>query len=292
MASDLVTGEAVVLGVRAAKLPSRGLAMLLDLTAELAALAVTTLMVAMTLPGLDDAAGAAVTLSLLVFYLVGLPVLVETLSKGRSLGKLALGLRVVRTDGGPIRFRHAFVRGLVAFFEIVMFGGVPAVISSLVSPQGRRLGDVFAGTLVVRERVPGAAGTGLAPLPSPPPQLMYALGVGLAALDLSAVPDVLWLAIRQYLGRAGQLDPAVAGAMAQRLLGDLVTRTGQAAPVQVPPAAYLGAVLAERQRREWGRAAARWPGAAPVPQSPIPQSSVPHPPPPAAGSPGGFAPPA
>ncbi|WP_329495228.1 RDD family protein [Kitasatospora herbaricolor] len=250
--SDLVTGEAVVLGLRAAKLPSRALAVALDLLVQCGGLLLAIFVLAFVAPDLDTAAAVATMLAMTVFFLVGLPVMIETLSGGRSLGKLAFGLRVVRRDGGPVRFRHALVRGLIGFFEIVSLSGVPAVVCSLVSQDGRRLGDVFAGTLVVRERVPGA-GRGGVSLPPLPPQLMQALGGELVALDLSAVPEGLWLAVRQFLGRLTQLDPEIAQTMAVRLTADLVASTGHPAPVGVHPAAYLGAVLAERQRREWAR---------------------------------------
>ncbi|MEW1914834.1 RDD family protein [Kitasatospora sp. NPDC085895] len=272
--SDLVTGEAVVLGLRAAKVPSRALAIALDLAVETVALMVTGTVVLAALPALDEAAAAAVVLGLSVFFLLGLPVLVETLSRGRSLGKLALGLRVVRTDGGPVRFRHALVRGLVSVLEIQMSVGTVAVIASLVSPQGRRLGDVFAGTLVVRERLPQAARAQSA-LPAAPPALLHAIGEQLVALDFSAVPDGLWLAVRQFLGRLGQLDPAVAAGMAERLAADLAGRTGRPVPYGVHPAAYLSAVLTERQRREWERAAE----AARRQQSPAPGGPAPAAPP-------------
>ncbi|MCX5212620.1 RDD family protein [Kitasatospora sp. NBC_00240] len=251
--SDLVTGEAVVLGLRAAKLPSRALAVALDLLVQCGGLLLAIVVLAFAAPDIDTAAAVATMLAMTVFFLVGLPVMVETLSGGRSLGKLAFGLRVVRRDGGPVRFRHALVRGLIGFFEIISLSGVPAVVCSLVSQDGRRLGDVFAGTLVVRERVPGA-GRGGVTLPPLPPQLMQALGGELVALDLSAVPEGLWLAVRQFLGRLTQLDPQIAQTMAVQLTADLVASTGHPAPVGVHPAAYLGAVLAERQRREWARA--------------------------------------
>ncbi|MFC6597604.1 RDD family protein [Kitasatospora paranensis] len=251
--SDLVTGEAVVLGLQTAKVPSRALAIALDLAVEFVGLAVTTAIVVSAVPDLDEAAGAALILGISVFFLLGVPVAVETLSRGRSLGKLALGLRVVRTDGGPVRFRHAMVRGLVAVLEIQMLAGTGAVISSLVSPQGRRLGDLFAGTLVVRERVPEAARRH-SELPPVAPALLHAIGEQLVALDLSAVPDGLWLAIRQFLGRQAQLDPGVAEAMAGRLAADFAGLTGRPVPYGVHPAGYLGAVLTERQRREWEKA--------------------------------------
>ncbi|MFJ8044597.1 RDD family protein [Kitasatospora sp. NPDC096147] len=263
--SELVTGEAVVLGLRSAKLPSRMLAIGLDLVAQFLLLFALLLGLMAGVSDVDEAAAAAMTLGSTIFCLVILPVLVETLSRGRSLGKLALGLRVVRTDGGPVRFRHSLVRGLVGFVELLMLMGVPALICSIVSPEGRRLGDVFAGTLVVRERVPGA-GKGLDALPPVSPELLHGIGAGLVALDLSAVPDPLWLAIRQFLSRLGQLDPAVAHGMAQELAGDLVAYTGQAAPYGVHPAQYLGAVLVERQRRDWERSMAAQPQYQQTPQ--------------------------
>lgn len=248
-----MTGEAVVLGLRAAKLPSRALAVALDLALQTAGLVVVSLVLSLTLVDIDGAAVAAVTIGLMVFFLVALPVMVETLTRGRSLGKAAFGLRVVRSDGGPVRFRHSLVRGLVGFLEIIVLFGVPAVICSMVSSEGKRLGDVFAGTLVIRERVPGGGGASAA-LPPVHPQLLQAIGADLVALDLSAVPEPLWLAVRQLLGRIGELDPAVAHQMSVRLADDLTARTGRPAPYGVHPAAYLGAVLTERQRREWERA--------------------------------------
>lgn len=245
--SELVTGEAVALELRPAKLPSRGLAVLIDLVVAWAVYLAVTLAIVASTSSLDDAAAAAVAVASFVLILVGGPIAVETLSHGRSLGKMACGLRVVRDDGGPIRFRHALVRGAVGVVEILLTFGAVACIASLVSARGRRLGDVFAGTLVVRERVP----TGQTPfIPPPPPWLAGRF----AGLDLSGVPEGLWLAIRQYLTRMGQLDPQVGWSMAERLAGDLAERTGAPAPQGVPPAAYLAAVVQERQARDARRA--------------------------------------
>jgi uncharacterized RDD family membrane protein YckC len=273
--SELVTGEAVALELRPARLPSRALAVLIDLAAAMAAyIAVTIALVAST-ASLDEAAQIALSIAAFVLVLVGGPIAVETLSHGRSLGKMACGLRVVRDDGGPIRFRHALVRGAIGAVEILMTFGVIACVASLVSARGRRLGDVFAGTLVVRERVPTAR-TGFVP---PPPPWLAGRFTG---LDLSAVPDGLWLAIRQYLTRMQQLDPQVGWAMAERLAGDLAARTGAPPPQGVPPAAYLAAVMQERQAREARRAFGNGTAASGPPVGTGP----------AAGGPGSFAPPA
>lgn len=245
--SELVTGEAVALELRPAKLPSRVLAVLLDLAVSMTAYLIVTIGLLAATAALDDAARIAVSIASFVLLLVGGPIAVETLSHGRSLGKLAFGLRVVRDDGGPIRFRHALVRGAIGVVEILMTFGIIACTASLVSARGRRLGDVFAGTLVVRERIPVGH---TAFVPPPPPWLAGRF----SGLDLSAVPDGLWLAIRQYLTRMRQLDPQVGGAMAERLASDLAARTGAPAPQGVPAAAYLAAVVQERQARDARRA--------------------------------------
>ncbi|MFH9074270.1 RDD family protein [Streptomyces alboflavus] len=273
--SELVTGEAVALELRPAKLPSRALAVLIDMVVAWSAYLAVTLGLLAAAGSLDDAAVAAIAVATFVLVLVGVPIAVETLSHGRSLGKLACGLRVVRDDGGPIRFRHALVRGAVGVVEILMTFGVVACIASLVSERGRRLGDVFAGTLVVRERVPAGR---TEYVPAPPPWLVGRF----AELDLSAVPDGLWLAVRQYLTRMGQLDPQVGWAMAERLANDVVARTGAPAPEGVPPAAFLAAVVHERQAREARRAfGEQGVGVAPV----APVAGVPG----AVGAPGAWA---
>ncbi|MEU5284243.1 RDD family protein [Streptomyces sp. NPDC020755] len=266
--NELVTGDAVVLGLRPARLPSRALASAIDLTVTFVVFILISVVLGIASASLDEAAVAAIGVASFLLVLVGGPVAVETLSHGRSLGKLACGLRVVRDDGGPIRFRHALVRGAMGLVEILMTFGALASIASLVSARGRRIGDVFAGTLVIRERV-AATGRSVA-VPPPPPWLAGRF----AQLDLSAVPDDLWLGIRQYLTRMRQLDPGVGRSVAERLAGELVALTGAAAPQDVPAAAFLAAVVHERQSRDARRvfAGPRAEGSAPfgfVPSGPV-----------------------
>ncbi|WP_336321245.1 RDD family protein [Streptomyces lavendofoliae] len=259
--SAVVTGDAVVLGLQPARLPSRALALAIDLVVVWATYLLISVGLTMATASLDEAAVTAVGIATFLLVLVGGPIAVETLTRGRSLGKLACGLRVVRDDGGPIRFRHALVRGAMGVVEILMTFGVVACIASLVSARGRRIGDVFAGTLVVRERMAAARGAGV---PPPPPWLVGRF----AQVDLSAVPDDLWSAIRQYLTRMRQLDAAVGRALAERLADDLVARTGTPPPPGVPAAEYLAAVVHERQARDARRVFAPGGGAGTVAGNP------------------------
>jgi uncharacterized RDD family membrane protein YckC len=245
--SDLVTGEAVVLELRLAKLASRFLALAIDLALQCAVLVGALLLVGGLADTADGALLAAVSLSVVVGVLLVYPVTVETLSRGRSLGKLALGLRVVRDDGGPVRFRHAFLRALLGVVEIWATFGAVALIASLASTKGKRLGDVLAGTVVIRERMPSQGG----PVAQMPPGLEgWAYG-----LDLSRLPDDLALAARQYVARAGDLAPEVRDAMGARLAAAVDAVVSPPPPHGVPPWSYLSAVLAERRRRELARLA-------------------------------------
>ena len=278
--TDLVTGEAVQLEMRLAKLASRGLALALDIVVQLALLVAGVLVLSGTALFVDEALATAIGLVFYVLVILGYPVAFETFTRGRSLGKMAMGLRVVREDGGPVRFRHAFVRGLLGVVEIWLTFGTVALIASLSSAKGRRIGDYLAGTVVVHERVPVRA----APVATMPPQL-----VGWAQqLDLSRVPDDLALAARQYLARAPELSPQVRDEMGTSLARALAEVTAPPPPPGVPAWAFLSAVLAERRRREMLRlggpppAYGGWPG----PQTPTPPRS---PAPPAGDQP--FAPP-
>ncbi|HKN53734.1 MAG TPA: RDD family protein [Amycolatopsis sp.] len=275
--SELVTGEAVVLDLRVAKLGSRAVAMLLDVLVQLVLLLALFIVLATTVAGTDDSLAGAIFLVGLVLILVGYPVLFETLSRGRSLGKLALGLRVVRTDGGPIRFRHALARGLggfvLDFWALGLFGAV-AVIVSLCSANGRRVGDFLAGTVVIRERVPENVYVGL---PMPP-----GLGAWASQLDLSRLTNDVALASRQFLSRFHELRPEAAEVLGQSLAHQVAAQIGTPIPPGIPVWAFLAAVLAERRNRDQARAmqAAPYPGApvqpgfAPpqTPAQPIPAS--------------------
>jgi uncharacterized RDD family membrane protein YckC len=274
--TDLVTGDAVVLELRLARLASRALALCVDLLVQVGALLAGTLLAAGLLESVDDALGGALLLVFVVLVVVGYPVALETLTRGRSLGKLAFGLRVVREDGGAIRFRHALVRGLLGVVEFWVTFGAAALITSLASAKGKRLGDYLAGTVVVRERLPVQGGP-VAAMPAP-------LAGWAAGLDLSALPDDLALAARQYLSRAADLEPGTRDAMADRLAGAVAAVTAPPAPPGVPAWAFLSAVLAERRRRETLRLAAA-PGYPGRPAYPAVPPAAPPAVPPAAAPP-------
>lgn len=240
---DLVTGDAVVLELRLARVATRGLAFAIDALIQLAILVVGLIVVIAAGPD-DGALRAAILLTLLVLVRVGYPVLFETLSRGRTPGKSAFGLRVVRDDGGPIRFRHALTRGLtgaIVDFGPVFVWGVVAVSCSLVSEKSKRVGDFLAGTVVVLERAPAEVTPNIV---MPPPLASWAAG-----LDLSGLTDDLALAVRQYLARYESLRPEARDSLGVSLAQEVAWRIGAPVPPGTPAWAFLMAVLAERRNR-------------------------------------------
>lgn len=256
----IVTGEAVALDLRPAGIGSRGVALVIDLVIQLVITIAWVYAVSKT-GGADDAAVEAIVLSLFVATLLGYPVAFETLWRGRTPGKAVMGLRVVRDDGGPIRFRHAFVRGLVGVVvdRPGLSSGLLALVPMLATKRSKRLGDLAAGTVVVQDRVP----TRIAAAPTVP----AALAGWAAGLDLSGVSDALALEIRQFLGRAQQLSPPIRAEMGNRLLEQTAALVGPL-PAGMTPWTYLQTVLAERSRRETIRLSSETSSMTPRPTDP------------------------
>ncbi len=136
-----------------------------------------------------------------VFLIVGIFLLdwgyfagLEIGTGGRTVGKMALGLRVVTAEGGSPGAGALLMRNLVRTVDLVF--GVPLMA---VDPWSRRLGDRLAGTLVVHDRRRETAA------------LLGRVPPGWGARELAAVES--------FLARAGTLeDTASAWAMADRIL--------------------------------------------------------------------------
>jgi uncharacterized RDD family membrane protein YckC len=252
---QIVTGEAVALELRLAQLPSRVVAAALDFALMGLVYALFLLVTLQVMGPTDPAAVNAAVYGLLVAVFLGYPLTLETVLRGRTLGKLAMGLRVVRDDAGPISFRHALVRAVAGLVlerpGLLLFGSGPALafVVMLFSGSGKRIGDMAGGTVVIQERI-GTQPYFATYLPPP-------LAGWVAVLDLTRVDDRLALGVRQFLSRVDQLDPVAREVVGQQLLADVLSRISPPPPPGTPGWAVLSAVLAERRRREERRLAAQ-----------------------------------
>lgn len=246
MQDEILLGEGVVIDARPASFAVRMVGALIDVTA-LAVVGYAAAMAALVMGfRMDEAAQGALIILVYVTVLVGIPATVETLTRGRSLGKLAMGIRIVRDDGGPIRVRHAIIRALTGVLELWMTAGAVALIASLAHPQGKRLGDMLAGTYAVRVRGGQRA---LPPVVMPPQLAVWA-----RAADIRRLPDGLALAARQFLGRAAGLHAGSRARLGTELAAEIERYVAPGPPLGTHPETFIAAVLAERRDREYARA--------------------------------------
>jgi uncharacterized RDD family membrane protein YckC len=232
------TPERVALSLEVAGLGPRALAYLLDVL--LVFLLWMTALLVYSVSGdllrrLQALSGAGQLLALAAVLLSGWgwDVAWEVLGRGQTPGKRALGLRVVRADGAPVGPGESLARNLLRAVEVPL-GYAPGVLAVALGPRRQRLGDVVAGTLVVRERrfdLSRYAASAAA-------DERFAFLRGRAA-SLLAPHEFERLA--DFLRRRPDLDPAPRARIATLLARAFAARAGAPVP---DPEAFLEALAA------------------------------------------------
>ncbi len=210
---EIRTGEAVAIRYELAGLGSRFLAVMVDLIAQVAvaiallfAFAVAGQGIVRLIPvGAKNLAAWGIAFAVLLFFLIffGWFIIFETWWSGRSPGKRALGLRVVRDGGFPIDAGAAIIRNLVRIVEFGLGFYALSAISALISPENKRLGDFAAGTIVVRDRADAVADLDA-----------Y---LSRATRSASGIAEADRLLIERFLARRATLDPAARMRLATRI---------------------------------------------------------------------------
>jgi len=243
----VVTPEAVVLEFETGSIPSRALAQLVDLFVRVGLFYGLALVA--SLVGLGVGSSAVVVMLIIGTFLIifGYPVLFEARWQGRTIGKRMLGLRVVTIEGAPVGFRQAAIRAMVAVVDFFIPPiGVVATFSVLLTPRSQRLGDVFAGTIVLRERT-GAA----FPVPVSFPPLPGLDGYA-RSLDVGGITPEQYGVIRSFLVRVMQLSPEARAHIGTRLANSVAMSMRHPPPAGVTPEAFLVSVAAAYQLRLGG----------------------------------------
>ncbi|MDQ4142652.1 MAG: RDD family protein [Actinomycetota bacterium] len=257
----LSTPEGVDLDVALAGVGSRFAAALLDALLQLALIYGLPLIVAFGMGMFGAASGESlgwVLLSLwfIWFFLVffGYDVLFETLNNGRTVGKMAVGIRVVRVGGGPVGFITSAVRNLLRIVDILPGMYAVGMISVLVTTRNQRLGDLAAGTLVVRDATRAQRGVattqhpGIYPPVQSPPAVAAPLDPSLQAWDVSAVTTEDLAAIRSFLERRHTLQPGPRWALAVEMSRRLAPKIS-GAPTGLHPEVFLELVFTAKSSR-------------------------------------------
>lgn len=170
----------------------------------------------------------AVALAAVLLVFEGYYLLFETLWNGQTPGKRAQSLRVLRDQGLPVDFRSVLLRNVLRVVDFLpIFYGIGGLMA-IINPQGKRLGDLVAGTFVVIERPTAARMVepprGAAPADRP-------LALDLSMIDLSALSDEDWQAVQAFLDREAELEPPTRARLAAGISGPLMQKLG------LPPAA-------------------------------------------------------
>jgi uncharacterized RDD family membrane protein YckC len=204
----IATPEGIELGIVLAGAGSRFIASVIDLALQLVLVALAALV---TLALVGGGVGTAL-FAIAVFAAVYLyDVLFEVLGAGRTPGKRATHLRVVRERGTPVDLPASAIRNLLRFIDFLPTAYLVGLISILLTRRNQRLGDLAAGTLVIRDgamRAP-AAGAGTQ---ADPPAAFIASG-----WDVSAVSVEELVAVRRFLERRASLDRRARIELAHRL---------------------------------------------------------------------------
>jgi uncharacterized RDD family membrane protein YckC len=201
----VVTPEGVSLDLDIAGLGSRAIAIIIDLLLQYLIL----LMVAAILSGIHIEGTAGIVIGSVALFLVfwGYFFLFEGLWHGQTPGKRAQHLRVVRTDGHPMGGAQMFVRNLVRIVDLFPAAYLVGMISMVVTKRAQRLGDLAAGTIVVRE----AKVEPIRQLVMPPPPVAVAGG---PIVDVSGLNERQYQLVRSFLQRRATLGAAARAGVA------------------------------------------------------------------------------
>jgi uncharacterized RDD family membrane protein YckC len=242
----IVTPEAVLLEFDTAGVGSRIVGRSIDAAAQgLAAFVVLLALTSLfTFGGLPEWFVVVLVLFGLFIVIFGYSVIFETLWNGKTPGKSAMGLRVVTAEGAPIRFRHAAIRAIVGIIDFMLVpGGALAIVTSLLSRRTQRLGDLAAGTIVLRERTAAMAPSAVTfrPFPGWEPYV--------ASLDVGSLTAEEYGLVRSFLMRVNELEPGARVALAVRLATPIAARINHTIPAGVHPEHFLVSIAAAYQQR-------------------------------------------
>jgi uncharacterized RDD family membrane protein YckC len=213
----IATPEGVDLELTLAGVGSRFASALIDYLIQLAIIVALALVLGLGVGLSPDASGfAAAVWTVLAFLLfVGYDITFEVLASGRTPGKRMNGLRVVREDGGPVTFPISAVRNVLRIVDILPGTYLVGIASILIAKRNQRLGDLAAGTLVVRERKVTPPPLWLPSRPAP-------------ALDTSGIDQLELAAVRSFLARRYELTADARVQLAHELAAKLRPKVGGA----------------------------------------------------------------
>lgn len=245
---SMLTGEAVELEIRPASPLVRMGARFIDTVVSLLAIFAVLLLSSDLISALSQSMTRVVVITTLVMLMFVIPWIVESSTRGSSLGKWAFGLRAVRDDGGVVTVRHCLVRALVGVIELWLSFGAAALVCALVSPRGKRLGDYAAGTMVVRLAVER---------PSAPVIMPAELNEWASSAIVLPLPADLQVEAQTFLRTNRAFTPAIRAQAGADLASRVMRCVQTPPPPGTDPERFIAAVLVIVRDREYHREVGR-----------------------------------
>ena len=242
---SVATPEGVTLEVTLAGVGSRFVAGVIDQVLRWSLLLALVALLAIGQVGFGgggfSGAGTVALIVAIFFVQFGYDVLFETLASGRTPGKRWTGLRVVKKGGTPVGFLASALRNILRIVDSLPGFYLVGILSVMFTANNQRLGDLAAGTIVVRERRQTTAlpSSPAASVPAPADSALY---------DVSAVSAEELATVRRFLERRTTLTPEARS----RLARDMATRLGPKVvgpPRHWEPEAFLEYLVATKAAR-------------------------------------------
>lgn len=247
---NIITSEGVILKTEPLTLANRILAFLIDTVFNITFLimAIITITKHSSFFLINFKSIQTLQIIVVVLILFVIPILIETFTSGYSIGKYAIGARIVRDDGGSITFRHVFTRHLIGVVEIYTCSGLIAFISVEFSKQGKRLGDYMAGTYLAKSPSYNA----YLPLIMPKEFEDWANKV-----NISPIPEHLLMEAKSFINRTNSLSDVVRTNYAIDISESLLKYVDIAPPKNFDKERFIASVLVVKRDTEFRKMLAK-----------------------------------
>ncbi len=241
---SVATPEGVTLEVTLAGVGSRFAAGLIDQLLRWAVLIAIVILLGVAGSRTDTPGGLLLAVLLVGLFLVqfAYDVLFETLAAGRTPGKRWMGLRVVKATGGPVGFVSSALRNLLRIVDALPGFYLVGIVAVLFTKNNQRLGDLAAGTIVVRES------TQRTELPRPREAPTGGLGPDASLWDVSAISAEDVATVRRFLDRRAALAPAAREKLAREMATRLASKVA-GPPRHWEPEAFLEYLVTAKAAR-------------------------------------------
>jgi uncharacterized RDD family membrane protein YckC len=220
----ILTPESVEFELELADLGSRFIAILIDTIIQILIILPVIVLIGLIeffFPGENNPAPLASWITGILFILLfilgfsGYHIFFELIWNGKTPGKRIASIKVIRDGGFPVEVTSSFIRNLIRIVDFIPFYYFTGIISIVLNKNKKRLGDIVAGTIVIKEYADI----------SPPVLIKHeecSTGINLSCLE--KITEKEYILIRELLLRHEDLDRTAQKSIASQIAGALIEK--------------------------------------------------------------------